>query len=172
MTPYAPFEKQSISEEQTKFNDELSYCENHFERTHIRKPCGRYSVSLPFKHNIEENVNLGYSRTIASKRLDQLWIRLDSDARSRWGKLGRAVSLFKVNSVPLDQSLTIKNEESVSNQNVTKLKVGSQASSEIEPFTLWTRESRFFLKVNSVPLEPIANYQHEESVSTKNVNKL
>ncbi|GFY40292.1 integrase catalytic domain-containing protein [Trichonephila inaurata madagascariensis] len=44
-------------------------------KIHFRKPCGRYSVSLPFK----ENINLGDSRSISSKRLDQLWRRLDRD---------------------------------------------------------------------------------------------
>ncbi|CAL1273554.1 unnamed protein product [Larinioides sclopetarius] len=59
------WETENISEEQPIFSDELTYCEDHFERTHIRKPSGRYSVSLPFKQNISENVNLGDSRTIA-----------------------------------------------------------------------------------------------------------
>ncbi|GFS57931.1 DUF1758 domain-containing protein [Trichonephila inaurata madagascariensis] len=66
------WETENISEEQPIISDELSYCEKHFEKTHFRKPCGRYSVSLPFKENIRENVNLGDSRSIASKRLDQL----------------------------------------------------------------------------------------------------
>ncbi|GFY76665.1 integrase catalytic domain-containing protein [Trichonephila inaurata madagascariensis] len=38
-------------------------------------------VSLPFKENIQENVNLGDSRSIASKRLDQLWRRIDRDPK-------------------------------------------------------------------------------------------
>ncbi|GFU88979.1 integrase catalytic domain-containing protein [Trichonephila clavipes] len=75
------WETENISEEQPIISDELSYCEKRFEKTHFRKPCGRYSVSLPFKENIQENVNLGDSRshTIASKRLDQLWRRPDRD---------------------------------------------------------------------------------------------
>ncbi|GFW88952.1 DUF1758 domain-containing protein [Trichonephila clavipes] len=66
------WETENLSEEQPIISDELSYCEKRFEKTHFRKPCGRYSVSLPFKENIQENVNLGDSRSIASKRLDQL----------------------------------------------------------------------------------------------------
>ncbi|GFS90542.1 integrase catalytic domain-containing protein [Trichonephila clavipes] len=50
---------------------------NTLKKTHFRKPCGRYSVSLPFK----ENVNLGDSRSIASKSLDQLWRRLDRNPK-------------------------------------------------------------------------------------------
>ncbi|GFY56303.1 DUF1758 domain-containing protein [Trichonephila inaurata madagascariensis] len=73
------WETENISEEQSIISDELSYCEKHFEKTHFRKPCGRYSVSLPFKENIQENVNLGDSRSIASKRLDQLSRLLDRD---------------------------------------------------------------------------------------------
>ncbi|KAF8784342.1 hypothetical protein HNY73_010031 [Argiope bruennichi] len=76
VTPSLFLGNRKYFEEQTKFNDELPYCEDYFERTHIRKPCGRYSVSLSFKQNIEENVNLGDSRTSASKRLNQLWRRL------------------------------------------------------------------------------------------------
>ncbi|GFW37084.1 integrase catalytic domain-containing protein [Trichonephila clavipes] len=53
------WETENISEEQLIISDELSYCEKHFEKTHFRKPCGRYSVALPFK----ENVNLGDSRS-------------------------------------------------------------------------------------------------------------
>ncbi|GFT09235.1 transposon Tf2-6 polyprotein [Trichonephila clavipes] len=75
------WETENLSEEQPIISDELSYCEKHIEKTHFRKPCGRYSVSLPFKENIQENVNLGDSRSIASKRLDQLWRRLDRDPK-------------------------------------------------------------------------------------------
>ncbi|GFV81241.1 DUF1758 domain-containing protein [Trichonephila clavipes] len=75
------WETENISEEQPIISDELSYCEKHFEKTHFRKPCGGYSVSLPFKENIQENVNLGDSRSIASKRLDPLWRRVDHDPK-------------------------------------------------------------------------------------------
>ncbi|GFY56751.1 integrase catalytic domain-containing protein [Trichonephila inaurata madagascariensis] len=73
------WETEKIFEEQPIIRDELSYCEKHFEKIHFRKSCGRYSVSLPFKENIQENVK--NSRTIASKRLDQLWRRLDHDPK-------------------------------------------------------------------------------------------
>ncbi|GFX67225.1 integrase catalytic domain-containing protein [Trichonephila clavipes] len=75
------WETENLSEEQPIISDKLSYCEKHFEKTHFRKPCGRYSVFLPFKENIQENVNLGDSRSIASKRLDQLWRRLDRNPK-------------------------------------------------------------------------------------------
>ncbi|GFY44058.1 integrase catalytic domain-containing protein [Trichonephila inaurata madagascariensis] len=67
------WETENISEEQPIITDELPYCEKHFEKTHFRKPCGKYSISLPFKENIQENVNLGDSRSIPSKELDRLW---------------------------------------------------------------------------------------------------
>ncbi|GFR20221.1 hypothetical protein TNCT_405791 [Trichonephila clavata] len=53
------WETENISEEQPITCDQLSYCEDQFERIHFKKPCGRYSVSLPSK----ENINLGDSRS-------------------------------------------------------------------------------------------------------------
>ncbi|GFY24877.1 hypothetical protein TNCV_2690681 [Trichonephila clavipes] len=52
------WETENLSEEQPIISDELSYCEKLFEKTHFRKPCGRYSVSPPLKENIQENENL------------------------------------------------------------------------------------------------------------------
>ncbi|GFU91522.1 integrase catalytic domain-containing protein [Trichonephila clavipes] len=98
------WETENLSEEQPIISDELSYCEKHFERTHFRKPCGRYSVSLPFKENIQENVNLGDSRSIASKRLDQLWRRLDRDP-----KLNNLYTKFIEEYFSLDHMEEIKN---------------------------------------------------------------
>ncbi|GFT54934.1 hypothetical protein NPIL_626421 [Nephila pilipes] len=44
--------------------------------------CGRYFVSLPLKQNIQKyTINLGESGTIASKRLDHLWRRLNRDPK-------------------------------------------------------------------------------------------
>ncbi|GFX19977.1 DUF1758 domain-containing protein [Trichonephila clavipes] len=96
------WETENLSEEKPIIS-ELSYCEKHFERTHFRKPCGRYSVSLPFKENIQENVNLGYSRSIASKRLDQLWRRLDRDP-----KLNNLYTKFIEEYLSLDHMEEIK----------------------------------------------------------------
>ncbi|GFR07431.1 DUF1758 domain-containing protein [Trichonephila clavata] len=100
------WETENISEEQPIISDELSYCENIFERTHFRKPCGRYSVSLPFKENIQENVNLGDSRSIASKRLDQLWKRLDRDP-----KLKNLYTQF------IDEYLSLDHKEEITNMD-------------------------------------------------------
>ncbi|GFQ84210.1 DUF1758 domain-containing protein [Trichonephila clavata] len=100
------WETENISEEQPIISDELSYCEDHFERTHFRKPCGRYSVSLPFKENIQENVNLGDSRSIVSKRLDQLWKRLDRDP-----KLKNLYTQF------IDEYLSLDHMEDITNMD-------------------------------------------------------
>ncbi|GFT22967.1 hypothetical protein NPIL_287561 [Nephila pilipes] len=61
---------ENISEEKPVISDERKFCEDYFERTHVRKPCRRYSVSLPFKTKYIKIINLGDSRSIASKRLD------------------------------------------------------------------------------------------------------
>ncbi|GFX05541.1 uncharacterized protein TNCV_3434451 [Trichonephila clavipes] len=100
-----------LSEEQLIISDELSYCEKHFERTHFRKPCGRYSVSLPFKENIQENVNLGDSRSIASKRLDQLWRRLDRDP-----KLNNLYTKFIEEYLSLDHMEEITNIDDITSE--------------------------------------------------------
>ncbi|GFR03711.1 integrase catalytic domain-containing protein [Trichonephila clavata] len=105
------WETKNISEEQPIISDELSYCEDHFERTHFRKPCGRYSVSLPFKENIQENVNLGDSRSIASKRLDQLWKRLDRDP-----KLKNLYTQFIDEYLSLDHIEEITNMDDLSSE--------------------------------------------------------
>ncbi|GFT28340.1 integrase catalytic domain-containing protein [Trichonephila clavipes] len=102
------WETENLSEEQPIISDELSYCEKHFEKTHFRKPCGRYSVSLPFKENIQENVNLGDSRSIPSKRLDQLWRRLDRDP-----KLNNLYAKFIEDYLSLDHMEEITNIDDI-----------------------------------------------------------
>ncbi|GFU21844.1 integrase catalytic domain-containing protein [Trichonephila clavipes] len=101
------WETENHFEEQPIISDELSYCEKHFEETHFRKPCGRYSVSLPFK----ENVNLGDSRSIASKRLDQLWRRLDRDP-----KLNNLYTKFIEEYLSLDHMEEITNIDDIASE--------------------------------------------------------
>ncbi|GFX39959.1 integrase catalytic domain-containing protein [Trichonephila clavipes] len=60
------------------YSDELKYCNDHFEKTHLRKPEGKFVVEMPFKPDSSERI-LGNSKAIASKRLDQLWTRLERD---------------------------------------------------------------------------------------------
>ncbi|GFU68303.1 integrase catalytic domain-containing protein [Trichonephila clavipes] len=60
------------------YSDELKYCNDHFEKTHLRKPDGKFVVEMPFKPDSSEGI-LGNSKAIASKRLDQLWTRLERD---------------------------------------------------------------------------------------------
>ncbi|GFX65257.1 integrase catalytic domain-containing protein [Trichonephila clavipes] len=105
------WETENLSEEQPIISDELSYCEKHFEKTHFRKPCGRYSVSLPFKENIQENVNLGDSRSIASKRLDQLWRRLDRNP-----KLNNLYTKFIEEYLSLDYMEEITNIDDIASE--------------------------------------------------------
>ncbi|GFX07333.1 integrase catalytic domain-containing protein [Trichonephila clavipes] len=60
------------------YSDELKYCNDHFEKTHLRKLDGKFVVEMPFKPDSSEGI-LGNSKAIASKRLDQLWTRLERD---------------------------------------------------------------------------------------------
>ncbi|GFV60711.1 DUF1758 domain-containing protein [Trichonephila clavipes] len=76
-----------------------------------RKPCGRYSVSLPFKETIQENVNLGDSRSIASKRLDQSWRRLDRDP-----KLNNFYTKFIEKYLSLDHMEEITNTDDITSE--------------------------------------------------------
>ncbi|GFV60476.1 integrase catalytic domain-containing protein [Trichonephila clavipes] len=56
--------------------DELKYCNDHFEKTHLWNPDGKCVVEMTFKPDSFEGI-LGNSKAIASKRLDQLWTRLE-----------------------------------------------------------------------------------------------
>ncbi|GFW16477.1 uncharacterized protein TNCV_443521 [Trichonephila clavipes] len=62
--------------------DELIYCTEHFAKTHTRKADDKYVVSMPLKPELPETI-LGNSKMIASKRLDQLWTRLERDLTMR-----------------------------------------------------------------------------------------
>ncbi|KAF8790385.1 hypothetical protein HNY73_005410 [Argiope bruennichi] len=59
-------------------DDELKYCNEHFVKTYYRKPDGRFAVEMPFKPDISAKM-LGNSKAVASKRLVQLWTRLERD---------------------------------------------------------------------------------------------
>ncbi|XP_054709666.1 uncharacterized protein LOC129219330 [Uloborus diversus] len=59
-------------------DDELNYCNEHFAKTHFRNSDGRYVVQMPFKPDCSE-IMLGNSKQTASRRLDQLWKRLERD---------------------------------------------------------------------------------------------
>ncbi|GFS56482.1 uncharacterized protein TNCV_4302951 [Trichonephila clavipes] len=48
------------------YSDELKYCNDHFEKTHLRKPDGKF-VEMSFKPDSSEGI-LGNSKAIASKR--------------------------------------------------------------------------------------------------------
>ncbi|GFU11215.1 integrase catalytic domain-containing protein [Trichonephila clavipes] len=60
------------------YSDELKYCNDHFEKTHLRKPDGKFVVEISFKSDSSEEI-LGNSKAIAAKSLDQLWTRLERD---------------------------------------------------------------------------------------------
>ncbi|GFT57616.1 uncharacterized protein TNCV_4635411, partial [Trichonephila clavipes] len=104
------WEKENLSEEQPIIS-ELSYCEKHFVKTHFRKPCDRYSVSLLLKENIQENINLEDSRSIASKRLDQLWRRLNRDP-----KLNNLYTKFIEEYLSLDHIEEIPNIDDITSE--------------------------------------------------------
>jgi len=67
-------------EDNIPVSDELSYCDEHFQKTHYRNSERRYVVQLPFRPNIApDNISLSDSKSLAVLRLEQLWRRLDRD---------------------------------------------------------------------------------------------
>ncbi|XP_037826209.1 uncharacterized protein LOC119614167, partial [Lucilia sericata] len=50
---------------ETKLSDEDLHCENIYKSTTYRNDTGRFVVSLPFRHEYPENINIGSSRNIA-----------------------------------------------------------------------------------------------------------
>ncbi|GFU32098.1 integrase catalytic domain-containing protein [Nephila pilipes] len=105
------WETENISEEKPVITDELKFWEDHFERMHIRKLCGRYSVSQPFKQYIYIYKNLGDFRTIVSKHLDQLWRRLNPDPKVKvlytqfieeYLALGHVEEVLNINEIASD----------------------------------------------------------------------
>lgn len=72
------WEIESIDAKENFISDELSYCNEHFQKTHFRDADGTFVVQMPFKPNTSETM-LGCSKKVASKRLDQLWQRLERD---------------------------------------------------------------------------------------------
>ncbi|GBM70567.1 hypothetical protein AVEN_196268-1 [Araneus ventricosus] len=72
------WEIEYVDSQNTCISKELNYCNEHFANAHFRKADGKYVVSFPLKPEFPETM-LGNSKMIASKRLDQLWTRLERD---------------------------------------------------------------------------------------------
>ncbi|GBL91111.1 hypothetical protein AVEN_184476-1 [Araneus ventricosus] len=72
------WEIEDVDYQKTCNSEELNYCNEHFAKTHFRKADGKYVVCMPLKPEFPETM-LGNSKMIASKRLDQLWTRLERD---------------------------------------------------------------------------------------------
>ncbi|GBN30034.1 hypothetical protein AVEN_175411-1 [Araneus ventricosus] len=72
------WEIEDVDSQKTCNSEELNYYNEHFEKTHFRKADGKYVVPMPLKPEFPETM-LGNSKMIASKRLDQLWTRLELD---------------------------------------------------------------------------------------------
>ncbi|GBO36485.1 hypothetical protein AVEN_99452-1 [Araneus ventricosus] len=72
------WEIENVTCDSSPISEELNYCNEHFEKTHYRNSEGRYVVQMPFKPKIEK-ISVGYSYQMASKRLDNLWKRLNRD---------------------------------------------------------------------------------------------
>ncbi|XP_067122120.1 uncharacterized protein [Centruroides vittatus] len=66
---------ETLTEAPSLMSKEEEYCEDHYQRTHRRNEDGRYIVQMATK----EIQNLGESRKLALKRLNQLWKRLSRD---------------------------------------------------------------------------------------------
>ncbi|GBN40502.1 hypothetical protein AVEN_492-1, partial [Araneus ventricosus] len=69
------WEVETINEPAKMLSEEEEFCEHHYKTTHKRDETGRYIVQIPV-NGIEK---LGESKTMAIKRLDQLWKRLSRD---------------------------------------------------------------------------------------------
>ncbi|GFW98122.1 uncharacterized protein TNCV_2491771 [Trichonephila clavipes] len=69
------WEIETTNEGQKPLSKEEEYCENHYQMTHARNEAGGYVVQMPVK-DIQD---LGHSKGLAMKRLDQLWRRLSKD---------------------------------------------------------------------------------------------
>ncbi|GFX13382.1 uncharacterized protein TNCV_2191371 [Trichonephila clavipes] len=50
------------------YSDELKYCNDHFEKTHLRKPDGKFVVEMPFKSHSSEGI-LGNSKGNGFKKV-------------------------------------------------------------------------------------------------------
>ncbi|GBN92024.1 Dual specificity protein phosphatase 23 [Araneus ventricosus] len=69
------WEVETINEPAKMLSEEEEFCEHHYKTTHKRDETGRYIVQMKVK-DIEK---LGESKTMAIKRLDQLWKRISRD---------------------------------------------------------------------------------------------
>ncbi|XP_023236884.1 uncharacterized protein LOC111635960 isoform X2 [Centruroides sculpturatus] len=63
---------ETLTEAPSLMSKEEEYCEDHYQRTHRRNEDGRYIVQMATK----DIQNLGESRKLALRRLNQLWKRL------------------------------------------------------------------------------------------------
>lgn len=69
--------------ERTTTTEEDRWCEDFFQKTHIRREDGRYVVRLPFKTYLDPSMVLGRSHQMALNRFLHLERRL-SIAPERW----------------------------------------------------------------------------------------
>lgn len=99
------WEIENVNENELVESPELTYCNQHFLETHSRKSDGRYVVKLPFKPDMDPNL-LGESKLIASKRLNQMWNRLERDPVMK-----SLYTDFLVNYESLDHMENITNNE-------------------------------------------------------------
>ncbi|GBN05658.1 hypothetical protein AVEN_2965-1 [Araneus ventricosus] len=72
------WEIEDVDSQKTCNCEELNYCNEHFAKTYFRKADGKYVLSMPLKPEFPETM-LRNSKMIASKRLDELWTRLERD---------------------------------------------------------------------------------------------
>ncbi|GFT33339.1 uncharacterized protein NPIL_449851 [Nephila pilipes] len=76
------WETENISEEKPVINDELKFYEDHFEKNTRQKTVWTiFCIPTIQTKYTKKNIDLGNSRTIASKRLYQLWRRLNRDPK-------------------------------------------------------------------------------------------
>ncbi|XP_070141593.1 uncharacterized protein [Drosophila kikkawai] len=61
------------------------WCESFFQKTHVRRPDGRYVVRLPFKTYLDRTMVLGKSHQMALNRFLQMERRLSNNP-DRWSK--------------------------------------------------------------------------------------
>nr|XP_041630535.1 uncharacterized protein LOC121501965 [Drosophila kikkawai] len=61
------------------------WCESFFQKTHVRRPDGRYVVRLPFKTYLDPTMVLGKSHQMALNRFLQMERRLSNNP-DRWSK--------------------------------------------------------------------------------------
>ncbi|XP_035227382.1 uncharacterized protein LOC118199598 [Stegodyphus dumicola] len=74
------FELESFQGDDTNDDSQIferEYCEQHFMATHKRNDTGRFIVRLPIKEG--KRSSLGESKSMAERRLNSLWNKLDKN---------------------------------------------------------------------------------------------